>query len=288
MAPLALALPEPTGVRPLSLRDPNMSGSNFANLMSTMEADAGVYSMVLPDDWLQGRTAFGGLSAALCWEAAQRSGDALPPLRSAQFAFVGPAGGRLRIEPTLLRRGKSAAFYSVDLHGDEVLAVRGLLCFGASRPSQLNHVDLPAPATPGWDDCPTYFEANDRRSFLQHFDSRLAAGARPRTPGAKPEMVVWLKHRDADTPNTLAPLIALADALPPAAVVNFGADSGPISTMTWSIDVLSDAPRSASGWWLVRSTAQTAVDGYSAQDMVVWDDQGAPVLAMRQTVAIFA
>ena len=79
--------------------------------------------MVLPDDWLQGRTAFGGLSAALCWEAAQRVGDALPPLRSAQFAFVGPAGGRLRIEPTLLRRGKSAAFYSVDLHGDDVLAV---------------------------------------------------------------------------------------------------------------------------------------------------------------------
>ncbi|MCI3133635.1 acyl-CoA thioesterase [Phenylobacterium aquaticum] len=265
-----------------------MSASSFANLMSTMEADAGAFSMVLPDDWLQGRTAFGGLSAALCWEAAQRSGEALPPLRSAQFAFVGPAGGRLRIAPTLLRRGKSAAFYSVDLHGDEVLAVRGLLCFGAGRASQLHHVDLPAPAVPGPEEGPTYFEPSDQRRFLQHFDSRLAAGARPMTPGAKPDMVVWLKHRDAATPPTLAPLIALADALPPAAVIQFQPGGGPISTMTWSIDVLSDAPRSASGWWLVRSTAQTAVDGYSAQDMTVWDDQGAPVLAMRQTVAIFA
>ena len=42
-----------------------------------MEADAGTFSTVLPDDWLQGRTAFGGLSAALCWEAAQRADDAL-------------------------------------------------------------------------------------------------------------------------------------------------------------------------------------------------------------------
>lgn len=265
-----------------------MSGSSLASLLSSLEAADGSFSTVLPDDWLQGRTAFGGLSAALCWEAAQRVGDALPPLRSAQFGFVGPAGGRLRIEPALLRRGKSAAFYSVDLFGDEALAVRALLCFGASRPSRLDQADLAAPPVSGWDDCPTYFEPSDQRRFLQHFDSRFAAGARPFTAGAKPEMVVWLKHRGADAPSCLAHLIALADALPPAAIVNFQPGGGPISTMTWSIDVLSDAPYSASGWWLVRSTAQTAANGYSAQDMVVWDDQGAPILAMRQTVAIFA
>lgn len=274
--------------RSLQFESPPVSQQNFASLMSTLEESAGAFLVTLPDDWLQGRTAFGGLSAALCWEAAQRVGDDLPPMRSAQFAFVGPAGGRLRIEPTLLRRGKSAAFYSVDLFGDDALAVRGLLTFGARRPSQLDQVDLPPPAVPGWDDCPTFFEPNDRRSFLQHFDSRFAGGARPVTPGAKPQMIVWLRHRDEATGSTLAPLIALADALPPAAVVNFPVGGGgPISTMTWSIDVLSDTPHSASGWWLVSTTAQTAVDGYSAQDMTVWDDAGAPVLAMRQTVAIF-
>ena len=83
-----------------------MSEQDFASLMSAVEAKAGSFSVTLPDDWLQGRTAFGGLSAALCWEAAQRSGEALPPLRSAQFAFVGPAGGQLRIEPTLLRTAR--------------------------------------------------------------------------------------------------------------------------------------------------------------------------------------
>lgn len=273
--------------RPLQSESPPVSQQNFASLISSIEETAGSYSATLPDDWLQGRTAFGGLSAALCWEATRRADDALPPLRSAQFAFVGPASGRLRIEPTLLRRGKSAAFYSVDLFGDNTLAVRGILTFGANRQSQLEHVDLPPPTIANWDDCPTFFKPDDRRSFLQHFDSRFAGGAHPQTPGAKPEMVVWLRHRD-DATATMAFLIALADALPPAAVINFPVGGGgPISTMTWSIDVLSDTPYSASGWWLVRTTSQAAVNGYSSQDMAVWDDRGSPVLAMRQTVAIF-
>lgn len=256
--------------------------------MSTVKADGQAFRVTLPDDWLQGRTAFGGLSAALCWEAAQRSAEALPPLRAAQFAFVGPANGELRIEPSLLRRGKSAAFYSVDVFGDDVLAVRGLLTFGASRPSRLNKVDLPAPSVPRWDDCETFFQPSDQRTFLQHFDSRFAAGALPFSGDARPEMVVWLRHRSDTSTLTMASLIALADALPPAAIVNFPVGGGPISTMTWSIDVLADQPQSASGWWLVSSRAQTAVNGYSAQEMLIWDDLGAPVMAMRQTVAIFA
>jgi hypothetical protein len=54
----------------------------------------------------QGRTTYGGCSAALCLEAAKRllrdqrhsAGAAeLPPLRSAQVAFVGPAGGDVKV-----------------------------------------------------------------------------------------------------------------------------------------------------------------------------------------------
>jgi len=45
----------------------------------------------LPDSWLQGRTAYGGLTAALALAAAQQSGsEGLPPLRSAQVSFIAP------------------------------------------------------------------------------------------------------------------------------------------------------------------------------------------------------
>ena len=46
---------------------------------------------------MQGKTTYGGLSAALCLEGARRllleDGGSLPPLRSASVAFVGAAGG---------------------------------------------------------------------------------------------------------------------------------------------------------------------------------------------------
>ncbi|MGD9799873.1 MAG: acyl-CoA thioesterase domain-containing protein, partial [Parvularculaceae bacterium] len=49
------------------------------------------------DNWLQGRTVYGGMTAALCLEAAQRAVPGLPPLRSAQVSFIGPAEGDLEI-----------------------------------------------------------------------------------------------------------------------------------------------------------------------------------------------
>ncbi len=269
-----------------------MTATTFANLMASVAASDGGYQVVLPPDWLQGRTAFGGLTAALCWEAANRDSDDLPPLRSAQFAFVGPAGGTLRIAPQLLRRGKSSAFYGVDLFGDDQLAARATLCFGASRESAIDISDYPAPDVPHWDECEGFFRpvgdapANPQH-FSQHFESRMAGGARPLTPGAKPEYLIWLRHADDDLPTNLSPLIALGDALPPAAIVAAPPERKPISTMTWSVEIMDDAPQSASGWWLIRSTAKTAQNGYSAQEMAMWNDKGQPVMMMSQTVAVF-
>ncbi len=259
----------------------------FTTLLASLDPEGHAYSVELSQDWLQGRTAYGGLSGALCHQAATRSSPNLPPLRSAQFGFVGPATGRLRIEPMVLRQGKSTTFIGVDVIGEAGLAVRGLLCFGASRASSLERVDIPAPPVQGWDDCPAFFETSTRPSFQSHFDSRIAGGARPRTPGGDAAMLVWLRHRDVAANASMAGLVALADALPPAAMVMFPPEPAPISTMTWTVDVLTEEPSSASGWWLVENVAQVTREGYSAQKMMIWNDQGDPVVAMRQTVAIF-
>jgi hypothetical protein len=83
------------------------------------------------------------------------------------------------------------------------------------------------------------------------------------------------------------PLIALADAPPPASMVLFKAFA-PISTMTWTVDILDDAPSTRDGWWLVQSRAEAAHQGYSPQTMLVWNAHGKPVISARQNVAIFA
>ena len=103
---------------------------------------------------------------------------------------------------------------------------------------------------------------------------------------AVPEMLVWLRHRDATASDDLVRLMALADALPPAAFASLG-EGSPISTMTWAIDMLEPAPRSETGWWLVQGIAETIRHGYSAQTTVIWSPDGRPVLSARQNVAIF-
>ena len=263
-----------------------MSGTSFQQLLAAMAQVDNAFSVTLPDDWLQGRTAYGGLSAALCYEAALRASDDLPPLRSAQFAFIGPAVGELVVTPTLLRRGKSAAFIGVDLIGEAGMAARALLCFGAERPSEQAYLDIPAPEVPTVDDSRDFFNRNGVPGFTQHFRGRLAQGATPCTPDHEPDMTVWLRHDDDELPTGLTPVIALADALPPASMIKFS-KGAPVSTMTWSIDILSDHAVSESGWWLLRAVSEQAEHGYSSQAMTLWDDKGRAIMAARQTVAIF-
>lgn len=266
----------------------------FSALLSSISGDLRVS---VPEDWRQGRTAYGGLSAALCVEAALRAAERdreaerppaiLPPLRSAQFAFIGPAAGELTMAPSVLRRGKSSVFVSVDLAGEAGLATRALLSFGAARPSVIAHDALAMPDVKPAGQCEPFFPGDKPTiSFQAHFESRLAGGARPRTPGAEPRYLIWFRHRDEAARTGIVPLIALADAPPPAAMVLFP-EFAPISTVTWAVDILSDAPATEDGWWLVESRAQTAHQGYSAQIMTVWNTRGNAVIAARQNVAIF-
>jgi acyl-CoA thioesterase len=86
----------------------------FSELLATITRTDSAWDAHIAEDWQQGRTTYGGLTAALCVEAALRSAPGLPPLRSAQFAFVGPASGAVRMTSTVLRQGKSTVFIAAD------------------------------------------------------------------------------------------------------------------------------------------------------------------------------
>ncbi len=240
----------------------------------------------MPEDWMQGRTTYGGMTAALCVEAALKSVADLPPLRSAQFAFIGPATGPLTLTPQVLRRGKSAVFVAVDVVGEVGSVARSLLNFGTSRASGIVLDAAGPPDVSPPDACEAYFSNATGPRFAQHFDVRLAAGARPMTPDAEPDMMIWSRHRDPQAASLLSGLVALADALPPPIIIRFTRPA-PFSTSTWSFDLLTDTPRDEKGWWLLQSRADTARDGYSTQTMTLWGASGAPVMVARQNVSIF-
>jgi acyl-CoA thioesterase len=255
----------------------------FAQLIRAVETVDGAAVVDLPDTWAQGRTAYGGLTAALCVEAARRADPDLPPLRSAQFAFAGPASGRLAATPTFVRRGRSATIVEVALSGEAGPATRALLTYGAARPSKIAHMRLARPSAPGPDGCGPHFIEGRAPRFAQNFDVRHAAGSRP-LGGEPPSFIVWARHRDAAGVHPETAFVALADAPPPAAFMVFP-EIGPISTMTWQIDLL--APTSPDAWLMIAAESDMAGDGYSAQTTSFWDPEGPAVAVARQTVALF-
>jgi len=237
-----------------------------------------------PESWAQGRTLYGGMTAALAWAMTIRSLPGLPPLRSAQIAFVGPAAGQLRIEPVVLRQGRSATFVRVSVAGEKGLAAECLFSCGAPRDSRVVHHSSGAPDVPRPEICETLFPAGPGPTFARNFSLLLAAGQRP-FAGGEPSFTCWSRFKRPQGVEPLTGLLALADALPPAAMVSFP-EFGVISSMTWSIEV--DAlPTDGDGWFLQQATAEDTADGYSRQVMTLWDDQGQRLFAARQTVAIF-
>jgi len=260
--------------------------TSFSDLIAAISAEG---ETTIPEDWRQGRTTYGGLSAALCVAGALRAMEGLPVLRSAQFVFVGPAAGTLRIAATLLRQGKSSVFVGVDLVGEAGLATRATLSFGAPRASVLGYRACPAPEVPGPEEGRPFFPNVERPAFTTHFETRRAGKYARASGPAEPDLLLWIRHNDLDARRGLAGLIALADALPPAAITMFPAPA-PISTITWSVDLLEPdlvEAGSAEGWHLMRSRGDHVADGYTSQHMVLWNGGGVPLLLARQTVALF-
>ncbi|MFD0925855.1 thioesterase family protein [Williamsia deligens] len=242
----------------------------------------------VPSDWTQGRTAYGGLTAALSVAAARRAVDDLPPLVSAHFAFTAPVVETIGLTVEVLRRGRSVTSVAVRGTSGDQVAAQSTLVFAQGRLSAVAHDLITPPSVPAPDDCPEMTGSPDERpAFAQHFDMRVAGGSAPVSSATEPHYLVWVRHRDAQDTDPLIALVALGDALPPAATAAFSAWA-PVSSVTWDVHLCVDEVPDASGWFLISSRGDHARDGYAHQTMHIFDEDLRPVMAATQTVAVFA
>jgi len=254
----------------------------FTELM----AEAATGSVTITEDWMQGRTTYGGLSAALCYAAAREHKPEGMTLRSAQIGFVGPAGGAVNTRAEILRQGKSACYVSADVFSEKGIATRALFIFGAPRTSDMRIDDIPPPpSVEGPEEVQSFFGGGRRPGFTTNFNMRLAAGSPPMSGADKADMSLWMRHRDEDAKGMLA-LLAIGDAPPPAAMATF-TEPKMISSMNWSIEMLTDDPVTEDRWYLARHVSPQGADGYCVQDMTMWNTSGVPMMIGRQTVAVF-
>ena len=257
---------------------------SLAALLAGVERTAGRLSLDLPEMWMQGRTAYGGLSVALAHEAARSAAEDLPPLRSVQVAFIGPLAGRLTAQAHVLRRGRSTAFVQADVSGDAGLGLRATFLFATSRVSALDYEQMPVPVTFSVDQAAPARRHSAAPPFADQFESRHAL-AKDLPPA--PLLMRWIRLTERQGLDPVTELLAVADALPPA-VMAIMPVRGPVSSATWQVNLLSDRLQTRDGWWLLRSQAEQARGGFSSQSMAIWNADGQPIAAGMQSVAIFA
>lgn len=237
----------------------------------------------IPDTWLQGRTSYGGLSAALALHAAQHSDVDLPPLRSALVAFIGPLSGEVTIRATRLRRGRNAAFIQADVESEAGLGLRATFVFMGPVDSKVDHQVGGAPAFPAPTPNDKTFKGLAAVSFTQNFE---LLDRRDGTLGPT-EWLRWVRLTDREGVDPMVELMCVADCLPPAALKLIGGPA-PVSSMTWQLNLLGATPGTDDGWWLLRASSDHAKDGSSSQTMAIWNTDGTPIAEQMQSVAIFA
>lgn len=257
----------------------------LSELMRACQVTQGACRAEVTDDWLQGRSVFGGLQVAL---AVQAMRDLVPdmPLRTLQVLFASPVpGGSVTSQARILRQGKSTVHAEARLlNGEETLTlVVGV--FGAARKSAASVRHAP-PVQVNGESLPFNHIPNVTPAFVQHFKSRWLAGPLPFAGIKDTEIVVETSIQDSG-PCSEAHVISIADRIPPIALSHFTTPA-PGSSMTWMLDFMTDRfERFALEGWRIEAKMHFAEDGYSTQSAVIWAPDGTPVALSRQSMVVF-
>jgi len=267
--------------------------SPFARLVASVAPGAGRRAAVIPQSWMQGRTCYGGITAALALEGALHElGSTAPPIRSAMLSFVGPASGNVEVESTILRRGASMAFVRSAVNCGGGIATEAIFAFGAARETALPRLSAMAPPPHDVGVVSPDFAFEGRPPFMDNFDICLVRGDMPCAGVAEVDNVYRIRHVGAGSDglervHPATRLLALADA-PPAALFSAATEPPKVSTATWSVHFMSeDLSPAEGGWYTLQTRLEAASNGYSTHETIVWGLGEAPLLVSRQTVAYF-
>lgn len=248
----------------------------------------------VPNDWAQGRTVYGGLSAALIFDQMQmvvnQHTEQSRPIRYLNLSFIGPllTTEPFTVEVELLRSGHSATQLAAKIIQHEQVAVMGQACFGINRESKIT---IP-------NDCKHDMEVAKKANFipqipkvvpkfLRHFDINLQDARFPFMHSKKSHMHGWMRFKKSPDIFNDMHLIACIDAWPCTVLQQLKLPV-PASTMSWCLEFpQSRVTIKPADWLAYQANTQHAQDGYVSSDAKVWNQSGELLALSRQTVGIF-
>ncbi len=247
-------------------------------------------SLVVPGSWGQGRTAFGGLTAALANHAMTAELGDERDMRVQTVQFVGPllTDEAFDIVVTHLRDGKNVTQMQCQLIQNGQVAVQAMAAFGNDRVSKVAVRPAPqtlqsAPEKANW--IPQIPKVTPK--FHRHIDLRIEQGGMPFTGKKNAAYRGWMRFTDAPAKMTDAHLIALIDVWPPT-VLQMLKWPAPASTLSWNVEFLHPHPVIEPRQWLhYDCITQQAADGYGHTEAKVYTEDGTLIALSRQLVTVF-
>lgn len=255
-------------------------------LLGIEESDSN--STRFSENWSQGRSAFGGLSAAFAVTAMRKKLAQPQTIRSLMVSFIAPvAPGEVNVQTEVQRQGKNVTQCSASVISDGQIALQAMAVFGNSReafkPADKANKELPNR------DSGITFSDNAKRlpHFLQYFDGCWIDGGIPFSGNYKPFLNMWVRHKQDVSRFPIEKLVAIADIPPPVLLSHFEKPPVPASSLTWSLEFV-EAPEDIEGeWFYLEFEVEAAADGYTQQSGKIYDELGRLVALTRQCMVYF-
>ncbi|MEE4317340.1 acyl-CoA thioesterase [Erythrobacter dokdonensis] len=256
----------------------------IASLLEPVTGQPGPAHLVHAQDWMQGRTLYGGASALVAYTMAARAFPGLPPLRAGQVAFVAPVGETIELSAEIVRQGRNVTQVRSEIRCEGKVALSAFWLFAQGRePNAVRPADPPE-SWPGPPENNAVVTHDFAPSFVaNNFELRFGQ-AKGTEHGATVRR--WARLTEQHDLDPVSKLVLMGDVMPPGAMRAMQR-TGPISSINWSFNVLDPESRSREGWYLAENASQHADAGYSSERLRMWDADGRQVLDGIQCVAVF-
>ncbi|MEX1365703.1 MAG: thioesterase family protein [Nannocystaceae bacterium] len=264
--------------------------SSFGEVTSWTAEGPESWVGTIPATWMQGRTSFGGIAAAVGLRVLRLAvDDPQRQPRSVHTSFFGPLGPEpARVTARVIRHGRSMSHARAEIHQGDELRTQVTASLAVDRDSGVRLPGPPRPERPGPEglsDMP--FVEGMMPSFTRYFGFRWTDGAMPYSGAREAVLGGHCRHRTDPGPDPFVAALGLVDAWPSPFVSMFEGP-GPASTVSWTTNFF-DVPSviDADTWCWYSSEGIAARDGHGDMRGRLYGPQGQLVATVEQLVALF-
>lgn len=245
----------------------------------------------IDSEWGQGRSAFGGLTAALVLtHIEQQTGLTDRDLRTINIHFCGAV---ILDQPCVfthrvLSKGKSVFQVEGQLLQDGQVKTQIVACFSAQRQSSIQVAHKPVFAEKSLSEAMQFpFIKGLAPDFVQYFDLRITDGSLPVSGTKQSRLAGWMRFRDPTKPLDDSAMLCLIDAWPPA-VMPMLDKPAPTSSITWNLEFIQPRESLQADDYLYYECDVIQADfGYAHTEAKIFHPNGQLLALSRQLVGVY-